>query len=146
MWGWYLMVVLNWTSLIISDVEHLFICLLAICIFFGKMSIHVFWPLLIGLFVHFLCVWYWVVWTIYIFWILTFCQSYHLQILSYTLHFEFWFCWWLSWLCKSSLTLFSFHLFIFAFISFALEARSQKNYCYNLCQREFCLCSLLGVL
>ena len=37
------------------------------------------------------------------------------------------------------------HLFIFAFISFALEDRSKK-YCYNLCQRVFCLCFLLGVL
>ena len=32
------------------------------------------------------------------------------------------------------------YLFIFAFISFAL------GYCYNLGQRMFCLCSLLGVL
>ena len=37
------------------------------------------------------------------------------------------------------------HLFIFAFISFALGDRSKK-YCYNLCQRVLHLCSLLGVL
>ena len=37
------------------------------------------------------------------------------------------------------------YLSIFAFISFALRDRSKK-YCCNLCQRMFCLCSLLGVL
>ena len=36
---------------LISDVEHFFMCLLALYIFFGKMSIQVVCPLLIGFFV-----------------------------------------------------------------------------------------------
>ena len=43
------------------------------------------------------------------------------------------------------LSLIRSHLFIFAFISFALRDWSKK-YCCDLCPRIFCLCSLLGVL
>ena len=43
------------------------------------------------------------------------------------------------------LSLIESHLFIFYFISFALEDRAQK-YCYNLCQIVFCLCFLIEVL
>ena len=66
-------------SLMISDIEHLFMFLLAICMFpFDKY--------LLRSSAHFvikwLVFWYWVVWAVYIFWILTPYQSYHYQIFS----------------------------------------------------------------
>ena len=54
-------------------------------------------------------------------------------------------CFMVSFAVQKLLSLIRSHLFIFAFISFALGDRSKK-YCYNLCQRMFFLWYLLGVL
>ena len=51
----------------------------------------------------------------------------------------------ISFAVNKLLSLIGFHLFIFAFISFALGDWSKKYY-YYLCPKMFCLCSLLGVL
>ena len=51
-----------------------------------------------------------------------------------------------SFAVQKLLSLIRSHLFISAFISFALGDRAKKIYGYNLCQRVLCLCFLLGVL
>ena len=117
---WYLIVVLICISLIMSDVEHLFICLLAICMSSLENICLVLWPIF---WLGRLFFWSWAARVACIFLRLVVCQLLHcyyflpFRRLSFHLAYSF-LC------CAEALSLIRSHMFIFAFISSILEGGS----------------------
>jgi len=129
-------------SLVTRNVEHVFLCFVAMCMFYlekylFRSSTH-FWLgyLLLLLCCFVLFFWYEAAWGCCIFWRLILCQLLHLQILLpfWGLSFHL-LCGFLC--CTKLLSLIRSYLFIFSL----LWEMGQKESCCDLCQRIFCLFS-----
>jgi len=143
----YLLVILICISLI-SDVEHLFMYLLVICVSFWKKclsrsSTEFLIEFFVGVFFFFL--------TLNCMSCLSILYINSLQIISFANVFSYTVGCLLvlsmdSFTLQKHLNLIKSRLFIFAFISFALGHCSKKRYFYDLYQGLFCLWCFLGVL
>ena len=137
---WYFIVVLICISLIMNDVEHLLMCLLAICISLWRNVCLVLWP---TVWLSSLFFWYSAAWAVCIFWRLILCQLFHLLLFSPILRAVFSPYLQFPLLCKT-FSLLRPHLFL-SFFPLLWEV-GYRGSCCDLCQRVFCLCFLLSIL
>ena len=84
--------------------------------------------------------------TNHLFWRLSPCRSHNLQVFfSHSVDCLF-ILFMVSFAMKKLVSLIRSHLFVFGFFLLLPWKTDQRKQCYDLCQRMFCLCSLLGVL
>ena len=119
---WYLTVVLICISLIISEVEHLFMCFSAICL----LCRNVYLDLLTSFWLGFLFFSYKAVWDAHIFWRLIPYWSLYLQRFSPIPWVVFFFFFYGFLCCAKLLSLIRSHLFIFVFMLIILGSGSKK--------------------
>ena len=122
---WYLIMVLVCVALMVSDVKHLFLCLVTIYMSFAKYMFRSFARLFIGLF-GFFC--YWIVCVLYISWILA-PYPIFFPLCRLLFHFVD------SFLCYAKIFIWMWsHLCIFALFAFAAAAAAKSlQSCPTLC-------------